>query len=262
MRENALKHRIASGQAVVGTIPAFPCAELVEACGLLGFDFIFIDGEHDGVDPIQCRELVRAADAVGMPSVVRVPHNDPQTILGYLETGALSILAPHVNSAEEVLAGIQAVRYPPEGIRGAGSATRAANYGITQSGAEHFQFANSQTLFMPVLEEAVAFEHLDEMLKVPGLEVIVIGPGDLALSMGYPGRSDHPEVQHLIEEGFTKARQAGIAVGIAARDAASTRAMIDRGFQIIVTSSGAFFADAVRTFMREAGLTGTRGGAS
>ena len=261
MRENALKPMLAAGHVAVGTSLAFPCPELVEACGLLGFDFIFIDGEHDGTDPSACRDLVRAADAVGIQSVVRVPRNDPQTILGYLEAGALSIIAPHVNTADDVLAGIQAVRYPPEGIRGAGSATRAANYGITQSGAEHFRFANSQTLFMPLLEEACAFEHFDEMLKVPGLEVIQIGPGDLALSMGYPGQPDHPAVQELVQEGLTKARQAGIIVGTAARDAAATRALIERGFQMILTSSGAFFTEAIRTFMRDAGLAAAHGGA-
>jgi 4-hydroxy-2-oxoheptanedioate aldolase len=261
MRENSLKHKIVAGQAVVGTIPAYPCSELVEACGLLGFDFIFIDGEHDGTDPIQCRELVRAADAVGLHSVVRVPRNEPQTILGYLETGALTITAPHVNTAEDVLAGIHAVRYPPEGVRGAGSATRAANYGITQSGAEHFQFANTQTMFVPILEEARAFDHLDEIVQVPGLEAILIGPGDLALSMGYPGRADHPAVQELVQKGFTTAREAGIAVGTAVRDAASARALIERGYQMIVTSSSVIFADAIRTFLREAGRTDTPAGA-
>jgi 2-keto-3-deoxy-L-rhamnonate aldolase RhmA len=260
MRENTLKQKLVDGQAVVGTTLAFPCPELVEACGLLGFDFVFIDGEHDGTDPIECGSLVRAADAVGVQSVVRVPRNDPQTILGYLETGALSIIAPHVNTADEVLAGIQAVRYPPDGIRGAGSSTRAANYGITQSATDHFGSANAETLFMPLLEEALAFDHLDEILQVPGLEVIQIGTGDLALSMGYPGQLNHPAVQERVQHALTKAKQAGIIVGTASRDAASTRALIDRGFQMILTSSTAIFTEAVRTFMRDAGLTATPGG--
>jgi 2-keto-3-deoxy-L-rhamnonate aldolase RhmA len=259
MRENALKQKLAAGRSVVGTSLAFPCAELVEACGLLGFDFVFIDAEHDGTDPSECRDLVRAADAVGIQSVVRVPRNGPQTILGYLETGALSVIVPHVNTADEVRAGLQAVRYPPDGIRGAGSATRAANYGITQSGTEHFRFANSQTLFMPLVEEAQAFDQLDEILHVPGLEVIMIGPGDLALSMGHPGQPDHPAVQELVQHGITQAAQAGILVGTAARDAAGARAALDRGFRMILTSSGAFFAEAVRTFMRDVGLTGAQG---
>lgn len=259
MRENSLKQRMAAGEAVVGPSLAFPCPELVEACGLLGFDFVFIDGEHDGTDPSECRNLVRAADAVGIQTVVRVPRNDPQTILGYLETGALSIIAPHVNTAEEALAGIRAVRYPPEGVRGAGSASRAANYRITQTSAEHFAFANTQTLFMPLLEEPQAFDNLDEILQVPGLEMIQIGPGDLAVCMGYPGQPNHPAVQEVVQEAFVKARRAGIIVGTAGTDAATTRALIDRGFQMILASTGVFFTDAVRAFMRDAGLTGSRG---
>ena len=259
MRENSLKRKLGDGQVVVGTTLVFPCPEMVEACGLLGFDFVFIDGEHDGTDPIQCRDLVRAADAVGVQAVVRVPSNDPQTVLGYLETGALSIIAPHVNTPEDVLAGIQAVRYPPEGVRGAGSATRAANYGITQTAAQYFEQANSQTLFMPLLEEGRAFEQLDEILAVDGLEVIQIGQGDLALSMGYPGQSGHPAVQELVQQGLDKASAAGIVVGTATRDAASTRAAIDQGFRMILTPSAALFADTIRAFMRESGLAESRG---
>jgi 4-hydroxy-2-oxoheptanedioate aldolase len=258
MRENSLKRKLSQGQVVVGTTLAFPCPELVEACGLLGFDFVFVDGEHDGAAPRDCQELVRAADAVGVHAVVRVPRNDPQTILGYLETGALSIIVPHVNTGEETRAGIQSVRYPPDGIRGAGSSTRAANYGITQTATEYFEYANSQTLFMPLLEEAHAFEHLNEILAVDGLEVVLIGPGDLALSMGYPGQPNHPAVQKLVQEGLDKARAAGIVVGTATRDAASTRAAVERGFQMILTSSSAFFADAIRQFMRESGLAESR----
>jgi 4-hydroxy-2-oxoheptanedioate aldolase len=260
MRENALKRMLAEGRVAVGTSLTFPCPELVEACGLLGFDFVFIDGEHDGAAPRDCQDLVRAADAVGVHAMVRVPRNDPQTILAYLESGVLSIVAPHTNTAEDVRAGIRAVRYPPEGIRGAGSSTRAANYGITQSATEYFTFANSQTLFMPLLEEVQAFEHLDEILQVDGLEFILIGPGDLALSMGYPGQPNHPAVQELVQKGLQSARKAGIMVGTAARDAATTRACIDRGFNLILTSSGSFFTDAVRQFMREAGLPASRTG--
>ena len=258
MRENSLKRKLAEGRVAIGTTLAFPCPELVEACGLLGFDFVFIDGEHDGAGPRDCQDLVRAADAVGVHAVVRVPRNDPQTILGYLETGALSIVAPHVNTAEETLAGIRAVRYPPAGIRGAGSATRAANYGITQSGAEHFAFANTQTLFMPLLEEARAFEHLDEILQVEGLEAIQIGPGDLALSMGYPGQPNHPAVQELVQQGLEKAKRTGIYVGTATRYAATTRACIERGFRTILASAGTIFIEGTRQFMREAGLDDRR----
>lgn len=253
MRLNALKSLFAEGRVAFGTTLVFPCPELVEACGLLGFDFVFIDAEHDGFGPRDCQDLVRAADATGVHAVVRVPRNEPQTILGYLETGALSIVVPHVNSPAEALAGLQATRYPPAGNRGAGSSTRAAGYGIPQSATAHFTSADSQVLFLPILEEAQAYDQVDAILQVPGLEAILLGPGDLALSMGYPGQPDHPAVQALVQRALAQARQAGIFVGTAVRDAASARACAEQGFQFVLASSGTLFAQAVRHFLNESG---------
>jgi len=92
---------MARGEGVVGAWVNLFAPDLVECCGYLGFDFVFLDGEHGLIGPAECLDLVRAADVASLVSFVRVPRNDPSTILGYLETGALGIVVPHVRTALE-----------------------------------------------------------------------------------------------------------------------------------------------------------------
>ena len=123
---------------------------------------------------------------------MRVPANNPQTILSYLETGALTVQIPHVNTAEEAHLAVQAVKYPPLGIRGAGS-SRAADYGLRLGSADYFAAANQQTLAIPMVEEIQGVENVDEIVKVEGLQALFIGVGaNLALSMGLPCEAQPP----------------------------------------------------------------------
>ena len=119
MRENRLLKMFGEGRLAVGATPPFVSPEAVEFMGIVGFDFVFLDAEHDAIGPETCQALVRAAELTGIEPLVRVPANNPQTILSYLETGALTVQIPHVNTAEEAHLAVQAVKYPPLGIRGA-----------------------------------------------------------------------------------------------------------------------------------------------
>ena len=213
MRENQLKRMFREGKAAVGATAPFHTPEAVEMMGLLGFDFVFLDGEHGGLGPESCQSLVRAAQLSGIEPIVRVPRNDPTVILGYLETGAWSIQVPHVNTAEDARRAVEAIKYPPMGIRGAGSTTRAADYGLGPGPAEYFGHANEQTLVIPMIEEPAAVENIDEIVRVEGLEAIFIGSGDLALTMGYPGQRSHPDVMAAMDRAFQAGRSAGITVG-------------------------------------------------
>ena len=249
MRENTLKRLFREGRTAIGVLTPFMDPEAVEFLGLLGFDFVFLDGEHLPLTPAKCQELVRAAQLRGIETVVRVPTNNPAVILGYLEAGALNIQVPHVNSAEEARRAVQAVKYPPVGIRGAGSSTRAADYGLGLGAAEYFAAANEQTLVIPMIEEPAAVENVDQIVKVEGLEAIFIGSGDLALTMGYPGQRGQPEVLDAIGRVHRAARDAGIAVGGVGGDAAANNALIRDDYQFILNSAGALFAGACRAFL-------------
>src|SRR5437867_3561051 len=104
---------MADGRVAVGAWQTFPSAELVELCGRVGFDFVFLDGEHGGIGPRECLDLVRAADAAGIDSIVRVPRNEAAAILGYLESGVTGIVVPHIKSTEDANRAVEAIKYPP-----------------------------------------------------------------------------------------------------------------------------------------------------
>jgi len=226
---------------------------LVEFCGHLGFEYVFIDGEHAGVGIETCQHLVRAAHGVGMGVVVRVPSHDPSVILGYLETGAFTIVVPHVNTPAQAAAAVAAGRYPPAGARGAGSASRAANYGLTQTAAEYFVRANTEVLIIPLIEDIRAVDNVRDILAVPGVEAIDIGPGDLAASVGFPGHPDHPEVTPRIARVISAAKSAGKLVGCDAGTPAGVRALAVQGVDFVMCNALKLLADAGRLFLSGVG---------
>ena len=167
-----------------------------------------------------------------------------------METGAYNFVVPHCNTPEAVRQAIQAVKYPPLGVRGAASSSRAANFGLTQTATEYFAAANELTMVLPMVEEVEAVENIDAILAVDGLEAIFIGPGDMSLTMGYPGQPFHPEVRARVDLVVKKARERGIHVGTIGRDVEGTRAMIDQGIGMLLGSANALMAGACKAYLQ------------
>lgn len=252
MKTNTIKHKLQEGGTVICIGPGFPSPELVEFLGYVGFDCIFLDAEHGVIGVERAQEMVCAADAAGVSTLTRVPKNDPAVILGYLETGTGGVIVPHVNTADETQAVVQAVKYGPQGMRGAHSATRAADYGLTQSGAEYFAQANRETLVAIMIEELTALQNLDEILSVPGLDLCFIGPGDLSMSMGYPGQPGHPDVQAQVNRALQKIRAAGVATGTVAGDGQEVRRLFERGFQFALVSAAKLLTESAWQLLAQA----------
>ena len=125
MRPNSLKAKLKAGQRVVGALITINSPELVETFGHLGYDFVFIDGQHGGLGVETARELIRAAELTGMTPLVRVRKNDAAEILEYLDQGAGGVIVPDVMSAADVEAAAKATRYPTRAARAAPWACRA-----------------------------------------------------------------------------------------------------------------------------------------
>jgi 4-hydroxy-2-oxoheptanedioate aldolase len=125
---------------------------------------------------------------------------------------------PHVNTADEARAVVDAVKYGPEGHRGIFSGGRPANYGLQGSTGDYAKEANRQTLVCLMLEEVEAIENLPELVTVPGVDVYFIGSGDLSQSMGYTGQQTHPEVQKMMERGVKIITDAGRIAGCSCPD--------------------------------------------
>ena len=192
MQDNTLKQKLEAGKAVFGVMITFPSAPVVEMLGCLGFDWALLDNEHGSITVDNSEDLVRAAELSGIAPIVRPVGNKPEIIAPFLDRGAWGVQVPHVNTAAEARAAVDAVKYYPEGHRGIFSRSRPAGYGFTGATADYVQEANRNTLVCLMLEEVEAINNLEELVTVDGVDVFFIGSGDLSQSMGYPGQQTHP----------------------------------------------------------------------
>jgi 4-hydroxy-2-oxoheptanedioate aldolase len=253
VRTNSLKRKLQTGQRACGALIEFNNPEMFELFGHLGYDFVFIDGQHCGMGVETARGLMRAADLTGMTSIVRVPRNDPAVILEYLEAGAGGIVVPNIASREEAEAAVAAMKYPPAGQRGGFGRSRAANFGITQTQVEYFTNMNDEVLFLPLIEDQAALPHLAAICSTPGVDIVLIGPGDMALSMGIPGGWKNPRVQTAVEQIRGAAAAAGKPAMIVALDPADGQALYKQGFQVLMVSAVGILVNAGGTFLKEIG---------
>jgi 2-keto-3-deoxy-L-rhamnonate aldolase RhmA len=209
---NAFRHLLmASGhQPPIGTWISSASPIVAEAVGLAGFDWGVVDMEHAPVDVMDLVHMLQALAATKMVPVVRVPWNDTVTVKRVLDAGATTILFPFVESAEEAGRAVAATRYPPEGVRGMATMSRATRYG-TQ--ANYAKVANQGMGVIVQLETAKAVARLEEIAAVPGVDALFIGPADLSASMGYVGQPSAPAVLDLMTQAARRAHDCGIPIG-------------------------------------------------
>lgn len=248
MRKNSLKASLKSGGSAAGVIIPSADEQLVEVLGLAGFPWVFIDCEHGHMSVRECETLVRAAEAVNVTPIVRVPHNEPDVILRHLDTGAQGVVVPQVITVDDVERAIQAARYYPSGQRGL-AGTRAASYGLGAPLGEYVQTANEEIMVIALIENARAVENLPQILQVEGLDAITIGPADLSQSLGRPGDRNHPDVEGAITEIINQAVSAGVPVGLNTSTGEDARAARERGCRITTVSAWGLLAQSARNYL-------------
>lgn len=200
-RTNKILEKNRQGRKGLGLGLIYPGAEAIEIVGMLGgFDFVQLDGEHGLFSPESIDEMCRVADGFGLNVIARVPSIDGSTINSYLDRGVIGIWGPHIETAEEAQALVDASLFGPDGQRswGGGRGNYYNNSALIDipggERTEYMRQTNANTLVLCQLESARAFENLDAILEVEGIDGYVFGPNDLAQSMGLPGRPDHPGV--------------------------------------------------------------------
>lgn len=218
MRENSLKKRLYAGKAAFGVMCTFPSPPVVEMMGHLGFDWVLLDNEHGSITIDTAEACIMAAELAGTAPIVRPAGNKPELISPFLDRGAWGVQVPHINTATEARAVVDAVKYAPQGHRGIFSGGRPARYGFSGTTADYAEAANSQTLVCIMIEEVEAIENLPELVTVPGIDVYFIGSGDLSQSMGFTGQQAHPEVQRMMERGVKTITDAGRIAGCSCPD--------------------------------------------
>ncbi len=222
------RQRLARGDRLLGTIVAIESPEVVETLAAAGFDWLFIDGEHSPLSPLGVQRMVLAAGEV--PCVVRVPANDEAWIKQSLDAGAAGIIVPLVNTPAQAASAVQRAKYPPLGVRGVGP-SRALGYGYGI--ADYVARANAETVVIVQAEHRDAVAAIDDIVAVPGLDAIFVGPFDLSLSLGLPGQLEHPEVVRSIERVCVAAQGAGLPVGFFGVTPAAVQPWINRGATLI-----------------------------
>jgi len=195
MRVNKTKAKIAAGQCAIGVSVAFPSPDLEELCAAVGFDFVTFDTEHEPMNSEQIVHCIRAAESFDITPIVRLPRN-PDLTLQFLNAGAQGIHVPRCSCADDLREVVKWTRFHPLGERTFYNRGRSGNYTVgLPDTAEWAAAANRELLVICMIEEMKAFENLDEMFAVPGVDVIHVGHMDLWQSMGMP-----PGMQGVFEK--------------------------------------------------------------
>ena len=223
MRTNLTKAKLNRGEVVFGGIISRDSPDIVELLGAIGYDFVMIDCEHGPMNLDQVEHMVRAAEVFGITPITRIPDHADSTILRFLDRGVQGIIVPHVNTRAEAEAIARAARYYPDGHRGVGGG-RAHDYGVSLSRAESTQIVNAETLVIPMIEDTVAVENLDDILTVQGIDVLHVASGDLGQSMGNPGAA---EVKNLMSQVIPRIRAGGKYVGVGGNSPSDSQGVAD-----------------------------------
>ncbi len=213
MNENRLKAMIGRDEAAIGTWITLSDPAVVELLGLAGYDFAIIDIEHASLDYQTVENMIRAAEMIGITPLVRVGQNHENVILRVVESGAHGVVVPHVIDRASARKAVQAAKYEPLGIRGISAMTRAARWTTLDFG-EHVRTSNEQTMVIPMVEDVEGIENIDEILGTEGVDVVLIGPADLARAYGVTSEKDPPAVRDAIERTVAAAKRAGKPLGL------------------------------------------------
>lgn len=236
MKPINLKESLKNGIPLIGTFVRFRDPALVEILGRVGFDFAIFDLEHGTYSYETAEMLIRAAQLVGLGSVVRIQDNEPTLISKALDMGAGGIQVPRVSTATEAGAVVKGTYFYPLGERGVCRFTRAADYSH-QSKKDYFKSAKDKVAVILQIEGVKGIENIQEITSISGVDAIFIGPYDLSQSLGIPGETGHPLLMDKMENVVSRTKKAGLAVGTFVESVTEAQRWIKRGVSYIAYST-------------------------
>jgi 4-hydroxy-2-oxoheptanedioate aldolase len=210
-------------------------ATITEIAAGSGLDWLLLDMEHSATSLESVLTQLQVAAAYPVTPVVRVPWNDPVSIKRVLDLGAQNLIVPMVSTADEARAAVAATRYPPQGVRGVGSAlARSARWnrvdGYLAEAAEHVSLTVQ-------IETTAGVDNAAAIAAVEGVDAVFVGPSDLSASMGLLGQQSHPDVVAAVHRVFAAAADAGTPVGVNAFDPAVAEAYLDAGADFVAVGA-------------------------
>ena len=238
------RKRLVARSHLIGTFIKTPTSHATEILGSLGFDFVVFDQEHAPLDAGALDVMILAARASNIAGIVRVPEASPSMIQTVLDCGATGVLVPHVTTAETARRIAHACRYRG-GTRGFANTTRAGGFGAMSFG-EHKQSQDSEIVCVAMIEDVEALDHIDEIVRVDGLDAIFIGRGDLTAALDAPSMTSD-ETMKVVEPIMAAARAANMPIIMLCPNRRDAERMAQRG-------ASAFLVASDHGFLRQAAL--------
>lgn len=232
---NKVKEAWKAGKAVVNGWLAIPNAFSAEMYSKAGWDSVTVDMQHGVQDYLSCVSCFQGIQLSPATPMVRVPWNEPGIVGKVLDAGAMGVICPMVNTAEEARALVQYCKYPPAGTRSNGP-IRAGAYG---SSGNYQKTANDEILVIPMIETKTAIENIEKILDVPGIDGIYVGPSDLSFSYGLEPKLDveDPFILGIYDKLLAETGKRGIAAGLHNGSPAYANRMIRKGFKLVTIAN-------------------------
>jgi len=241
MQTNHVKKALREGRLQLGcSFAQLRSPAVATILGKAGLDWCYLDAEHGPFDFGMLQDLCRASIAAGMAPIVRVADVQYHLIARSLDCGAMGILLPRVESPEIVAQAASWTRFPPVGVRG---------YGFTQHNVDYepvtipqiIQHSNDNTMLVFQIETQAALDRRDELISVPGVDAVMVGPADLSISLGIPGQFEHPKLIDAIDKIVETCQRRHVAPGIHIRSLHLAKFWRDRGMRLLSTGGDALF---------------------
>ena len=228
---NIFKQALLEGRRQFGLWSTLSTAYSVEVVAGAGYDFLLLDTEHSPADPLTVLpQLQTLAGYPAVAPVVRPSTNDPVLIKRFIDLGADTLLIPYVQSPEEAAAAVRATRYPPEGIRGVSSLTRATRFGRDTG---YFARSAEEVCLIVQIETAEALDQLEAIGSVPGVDALFVGPADLAASLGFGANQAHPDLMKRVIDTIRQIKALGKPAGLLTGNPELQRQAISAGVDFL-----------------------------
>jgi len=233
MRVNHTRERLSRGETVFGCgLQVYRSAEIPRAFAVAGFDYVFIDMEHGSYNLETVHDMIKASVDAGITPIVRVSELLYSLVARLLDCGAEGIILPRVEDPKILAESLSWLRFPPLGKRGYGVNPTMIGYEARSFG-EIIEHKNRNTLGVVQFETVKAIERADELLSIPGLDVIMVGPADLSIALGIPGQFENPLLVSTVDGLIEKCKKHGVVPGIQTRSVAMAKFWAERGMRFV-----------------------------
>ena len=235
--EQSIKQKMKAGIPVFGTFLKSNCVSIVEVLGYSGLDFIVIDCEHSNFSYGDVENIIRACEVSGMASIVRPPSCDSWHVHHAMESGATGVQIPSIESVFDAKEAAIETAFYPSGKRSPNPSLRAAQYGFWNGEKTFIETEKEKSLCIMHVEDIQIVPYIEELCQIPQIDVLFVGPGDLSMSMGKPGKLNDPEVATVIEDIIHRGLAGGKIMGMLCNSPEAVKKYVDMGVTYVLYSS-------------------------